>query len=82
MPALAEVYAKEIPYYNTRHFLKPGLSGWAQINNYDVPRGGVDIEKTTAKLSYDLFYLERRSLLLDLQIGFKTIATIILRTGT
>ncbi|MCA9360505.1 sugar transferase [Candidatus Kaiserbacteria bacterium] len=82
MPALAEVYAKEIPYYNTRHFLKPGLSGWAQINNYDVPRGGVDVERTVAKLSYDLFYLERRSLLLDLQIAFKTIATILMRTGT
>lgn len=82
MPALAKVYAEQIPYYNTRHFLKPGLSGWAQINNYDVPRGGVDVERTTAKLSYDLFYLERRSLLLDLQIAFKTIATIIMRTGT
>ncbi|MCA9359841.1 sugar transferase [Candidatus Kaiserbacteria bacterium] len=82
MPALAEVYAKEIPYYNTRHFLKPGLSGWAQINNYDVPRGGVDVERTIAKLSYDLFYLERRSILLDLQIAFKTIATILMRTGT
>jgi lipopolysaccharide/colanic/teichoic acid biosynthesis glycosyltransferase len=82
MPALAEVYAKEIPYYNTRHFLKPGLSGWAQINNFDVPRGGIDVPRTTAKLSYDLFYLERRSLLLDLQITFKTIATILMRTGT
>lgn len=82
MPALAEVYAKEIPYYNTRHFLKPGLSGWAQINNYDVPRGGVDVARTTAKLSYDLFYLDRRSILLDLQIAFKTIATLIMRTGT
>lgn len=82
MPALAEVYAKEIPYYNTRHFLKPGLSGWAQINNFDVPRGGIDIERTTNKLSYDLFYLERRSLLLDIQIALKTIYTIIMRTGT
>src|SRR5690606_36156066 len=82
LPALAAVYAKEIPYYNTRHFLKPGLSGWAQINNYDFPRGGVDVPKTIAKLSYDLFYLERRSLLLDLEITFKTIATIIMRTGT
>lgn len=82
MPALAAVYAEQIPYYNTRHFLKPGLSGWAQINNYDVPRGGVDVERTTAKLSYDLFYLERRSLLLDLQIAFKTIATLLMRTGT
>lgn len=82
MPALAEVYAKEITYYNTRHFLKPGLSGWAQINNFDVPRGGVDVEKTTTKLSYDLFYLERRSLLLDVHIALKTIATILMRTGT
>lgn len=82
MPVLAEVYAKEIPYYNTRHFIKPGLSGWAQINNYDVPRGGVDIDRTVAKLSYDLFYLERRSLLLDVQIFFKTVATILMRTGT
>lgn len=82
MPALADVYAKEIPYYNTRHFLKPGLSGWAQINNFDVPRGGVDIERTTTKLSYDLYYLERRSLLLDMQIALKTVATIIMRTGT
>ena len=82
MPALAEVYTKEIPYYNTRHFLKPGLSGWAQINNYDVPRGGIDVERTKAKLAYDLFYLERRSLLLDIQIALKTVATIIMRTGT
>lgn len=82
MPALAEVYAKEVPYYNTRHFLKPGLSGWAQINNFDVPRGGIDVERTTTKLSYDLFYLERRSFLLDVHIALKTIATILMRTGT
>ncbi|MBP6924438.1 MAG: sugar transferase [Candidatus Pacebacteria bacterium] len=82
MPALAAVYAKEVPYYNARHFLKPGLSGWAQINNFDVPRGGIDVERTKAKLSYDLYYLERRSLLLDIQIALKTLATIIMRTGT
>ncbi len=82
MPALASVYSENIPYYNTRHFIKPGLSGWAQINNFDVPRGGVDVERTIDKLSYDLFYLERRSLFLDTQIALKTIATIIMRTGT
>jgi lipopolysaccharide/colanic/teichoic acid biosynthesis glycosyltransferase len=82
MPALASVYAKEITYYNTRHFIKPGLSGWAQINNFDVPRGGVDVKKTITKLSYDLFYLERRSLLLDVQIALKTLAAIIQRSGT
>lgn len=82
IPSLAKVYAKEIPYYNARHFLKPGLSGWAQINNFDVPRGGVDVQKTTTKLSYDLYYLKRRSLLLDIQIALKTIFTILMRTGT
>jgi lipopolysaccharide/colanic/teichoic acid biosynthesis glycosyltransferase len=82
MPALAEVYAREIPYYNTRHFLKPGLSGWAQINNFDVPRGGLDVPRTTTKLSYDLFYLARRSLLLDIQIALKTISIILRRTGS
>jgi lipopolysaccharide/colanic/teichoic acid biosynthesis glycosyltransferase len=81
MPALANVYAKEIPFYNTRHFLKPGLSGWAQIKDFDAPRGGVDIERTTSKLSYDLYYLARRSLLLDIQIALKTLGTIIMRTG-
>lgn len=82
MPALAAVYAKEIPYYNARHFIKPGLSGWAQINDYDAPRGGVDIPRTKRKLSYDLFYLRHRSLLLDLQIALKTIETLIVRSGT
>lgn len=82
MPALAEVYAKEIPFYNTRHFLKPGLSGWAQINDFDAPRGGIDVPRTISKLSYDLYYLEQRSIVLDAQIALKTIATIILRTGT
>jgi lipopolysaccharide/colanic/teichoic acid biosynthesis glycosyltransferase len=82
MPALVEVYAKSVPYYNARHFMKPGLSGWAQINNFDVPRGGVDVERTKVKISYDLYYLERRSLFLDMQIALKTIATIVMRTGT
>lgn len=82
MPALADTYAREIPYYSARHYIKPGLSGWAQINNYDAPRGGVDIERTRTKLSYDLFYLRHRSLLLDLQIALKTISTLVMRTGT
>jgi lipopolysaccharide/colanic/teichoic acid biosynthesis glycosyltransferase len=82
MPALVDEYVKSVPYYNARHFLKPGLSGWAQINNFDVPRGGIDVERTKIKISYDLYYLERRSLFLDAQIALKTIATIVMRTGT
>lgn len=82
MPSLAHVYAEKIPYYNTRHFMKPGLSGWAQINNHDVPRGGIDIERTTTKLSLDLFYLRHRSLALDFQIALKTLNTLVMRTGS
>lgn len=82
IPSLAHVYAEAIPYYNMRHFIKPGLSGWAQINNLDVPRGGVDLERTVGKLSFDLFYLKRRSLILDIEIALKTIATVLSRSGT
>ena len=82
IPTLASVYAENIPYYNMRHLTKPGLSGWAQINNYDVPRGGVDIPRTLDKLSFDLYYLKHRSLLLDIEIALKTVNTLLMRTGT
>ena len=82
IPSLVEVYAEHIPYYNLRHLTKPGLSGWAQINNFDVPRGGVDIPRTIDKLSFDLYYLKHRSLLLDMEIALKTINTLLLRSGT
>jgi len=82
IPTLVDIYAKEIPYYNLRHLVKPGLSGWAQINNFDVPRGGVDISRTVDKLSFDLYYLKHRSLLLDVEIALKTVNTLLMRTGT
>lgn len=82
IPSLIKVYAEEIPYYNMRHLTKPGLSGWAQINNFDVPRGGVDVPRTIDKLSFDLYYLKHRSLLLDMEIALKTINTLLMRTGT
>jgi lipopolysaccharide/colanic/teichoic acid biosynthesis glycosyltransferase len=82
IPTLVDIYAREIPYYNLRHLVKPGLSGWAQINNFDVPRGGVDVERTIDKLSFDLYYLKHRSLLLDIEIALKTINTLVLRSGT
>jgi lipopolysaccharide/colanic/teichoic acid biosynthesis glycosyltransferase len=82
IPSLVKVYAENIPYYNMRHLTKPGLSGWAQINNFDVPRGGVDIERTIDKLSFDLYYLKHRSLLLDIEIALKTVNTLLMRSGT
>jgi lipopolysaccharide/colanic/teichoic acid biosynthesis glycosyltransferase len=82
IPTLVDIYAKEIPYYNLRHLVKPGLSGWAQINNFDVPRGGVDVERTIDKLSFDLYYLKHRSFLLDIEIALKTVNILLMRTGT
>jgi lipopolysaccharide/colanic/teichoic acid biosynthesis glycosyltransferase len=82
IPSLVDVYAENIPYYNMRHLTKPGLSGWAQINNFDVARGGIDIPRTIEKLSFDLYYLKHRSFLLDIEIALKTINILVLRSGT
>lgn len=81
MPALARVYAEQIPHYNLRHLIKPGLSGWAQINDVDAPRQGIDIDRTVEKLSYDLYYLRHRSFWLDIEIVLKTIDIVLSRTG-
>lgn len=73
LPAIAEIYQKEIPYYDVRHVVQPGLSGWAQIYDYDAPRGGADVERTSRKLSYDLYYIKHRSFGLDMAIALKTL---------
>ncbi len=80
-PSLVEHYVAEVPYYNTRHIVKPGLSGWAQVNDYLVPRGEADVELTKRKIAYDLYYIKNRSFLLDLKIALKTIKTLISRAG-
>ncbi len=82
MPALVSVYEGKIPYYGMRHMITPGLSGWAQINDFDVPRSGIDVERTVQKLSFDLYYLKHRSFILDLEIALKTIRALLLRSGT
>jgi sugar transferase (PEP-CTERM system associated) len=70
--------ATKIPYYNQRHTVKPGLTGWAQINH---PYGNTE-EDALYKLQYDLFYIKNHSLLFDLSILFNTIKTVLLRQGT
>jgi len=80
-PEPAHHYNKEIPYYNIRYLIKPGLSGWAQILHENHPHHGTDIEETTIKLSYDLYYVKNRSVTLDLQIALKTVKTLLSRSG-
>ncbi|MEI6297011.1 MAG: sugar transferase [bacterium] len=78
LPKLVELYEKEIPYYNMRHLVKPGLSGWAQIHHEKPPHS---IEETRDKLSYDLYYVKNKSLMLELEIALKTIKTLLSRSG-
>ena len=82
LPQIAKVYEREIPQYHMRHLIVPGLSGWAQIHDYDAPRGGADVARTKRKVSYDLYYLKHRSFGLDFAIAIKTIRTLITFTGT
>jgi lipopolysaccharide/colanic/teichoic acid biosynthesis glycosyltransferase len=79
---IVEVYEREVPQYRMRHLIAPGLSGWAQIHDYDAPRGGVDVERTKRKVSYDLYYLKHRSFGLDLAIAIKTLRTLLAFSGT
>ena len=81
LPSLVDVYEKEIPYYNARHLVKPGLSGWAQIYHDRHPHHAVDTEDTRDKLSYDLYYIKNRSLALDIKIGLRTLQILVKRVG-
>jgi exopolysaccharide biosynthesis polyprenyl glycosylphosphotransferase len=66
---LAEVYFKEIPYYNVRHLVTPGLTGWAQLRYPATP----SVPDTMEKLQYDVYYIKNRSPLLDIAIMVKTV---------
>ncbi|OHB15477.1 MAG: hypothetical protein A2431_02630 [Candidatus Zambryskibacteria bacterium RIFOXYC1_FULL_39_10] len=81
IPTLVKHYEDEISYYNIRHLIKPGLSGWAQLYHSDPPKINADSEKTRRKLSYDLYYIKNRSLMLDLKIALKTIKALLSRSG-
>jgi len=73
----AAEFAKEIPYYNYRHLVKPGITGWAQVmHGYAAGK-----KETQEKLEYDLYYVKYLSLWLDLLIIAKTIRTILTGFG-
>ncbi|HHY55683.1 MAG TPA: sugar transferase [Chloroflexi bacterium] len=69
-PEFVERLTREIPFYRARHGVRPGLTGWAQVQ-YEYGR---TIEDARIKLEYDLYYVRHASLLLDLQILFRTVA--------
>lgn len=67
-----------IPYYSVRTIVKPGLTGWAQVNQNTPPQS---IEENKVRMSYDLYYIKYRSFSLDLQIVLKTFKTLLSREG-
>jgi len=70
-PEFVRELKEKIPFYEIRHIVKPGLTGWAQINY----RYGSSVEDAYEKLQYDIFYIKNRSIMLDLLIILKTIKT-------
>lgn len=77
-PELIKDLANNIPFYNIRHLVKPGITGWDQISGeYHSP----SIADTYKKLQYDLYYLKNRSMSLDMSIILKTIKTALMREG-
>lgn len=77
-PTFVDELSETTPYYKIRHTVKPGLTGWAQIN-YQYANS---IEDSVEKLQYDLFYIKHMSLILDTIIVFETIKTILARPGS
>ncbi len=77
-PELAKELEKSIPYYMERHLLKPGITGWDQVSGeYHSP----SVKDTYKKLQFDLYYIKNISLFLDVSIFFKTIMTVLSRSG-
>lgn len=76
-PVFVNEIAEVMPFYETRHVIKPGLTGWAQVN-YSY---GETIDDSLIKLQYDLYYIKHRSIFLDINIVFKTFSTILFYRG-
>lgn len=76
-PEFVVELAKDIPYYNNRHNVKPGLTGWAQLK---YPYGAT-AEDAQEKLKFDLYYIKHRSLLLDLVILIRTVEIVLFGRG-
>ena len=74
---LCEEYEKEIPFYNIRHSVKPGLTGWAQVR-YPY---GMGIDDALQKLTYDIYYIKNQNLVFDIIILFKTIKIVLFGRG-
>ena len=76
-PFFVQELSQIIPFYETRHIIKPGLTGWAQVKT----EYGSTVDESLTKLQYDLYYIKHRSFFLDVNIVIKTLSTIIFFRG-
>lgn len=76
-PQFVEQLVREVPYYNQRHNVKPGLAGWAQLN-YPY---GAGVDDSMEKLKFDLYYVKHQSLLLDMLILVRTVEVVLFGKG-
>lgn len=76
-PHFVRQLSEILPFYETRHMVKPGLTGWAQVKT----RYGSSVDDSLLKLQYDLYYIKHRSFLLDMNIVLKTLSTMIFYRG-
>jgi lipopolysaccharide/colanic/teichoic acid biosynthesis glycosyltransferase len=72
-PALVELFENHVPFYRARLLVKPGITGWAQIN-YGYAS---TIDETIKKLEYDLYYIKHRNVLMEILIIIRTPATVL-----
>jgi sugar transferase (PEP-CTERM system associated) len=76
-PYFVEQLCAEVPFYNVRHSIKPGITGWAQVRY----KYGASVEDAIEKLQYDLYYVKNHSLFLDIIILIDTIEVVVLGKG-
>ncbi len=76
-PVFVQQIAEIMPFYHTRHVIKPGLTGWAQVKH----SYGESIDDSLIKLQYDLYYIKHRSPFLDLNVIIKTLSTVLFFRG-
>jgi sugar transferase (PEP-CTERM system associated) len=77
-PAFVETLAKAIPFYAERHFVKPGITGWAQVK---FPYGASE-DDAREKLGYDLYYVKNHSLVFDIMVILRTVEIVLFRVGS
>ncbi len=82
--ALGSRLGEAIPYYQVRYIVKPGITGWAQINQ-QYEQGNISpqsVEETKMRLAYDFYYIKNRSLALDIVIALKTVKRMLFRVSS